>query len=100
MQVRIVIAFSLFAFFHCASVKYNQHVAPDGTNGYLRTYYSTAKSDSNKRTDGTGIEQCKVQGSDVICKDLNVIHADDEAVVPSSAVVAKPAPAPAAPIKK
>lgn len=78
----------------CSAVKYNSHVGSDGSNGYLRTYYSSAKTSG--RSESTGIEQCKVQGSDIICKDLNIVHADDEA--PKGAEPAKPAvvtPAPA-----
>lgn len=102
MQIKILIALVALAGMHCTAVKYNNHVAPDGSNGYLRTYYSSAKS-SDKRTEGTGIEQCKPQGSDVICKDLNIIHAEDEfgpkpATAIQPAAAAQPAaPAPTAP---
>jgi len=57
----------------CASVKYNSHVGSDSTTGYLRTYYASDKARVNSLSDGTGIEHCKVQGSDVICRDLNIV---------------------------
>lgn len=100
MQVRILGTISVFVILNCSAVKYNNHVAPDGSNGYLRTYYSSNKL-ADKRTDGTGIEQCKPQGSDVVCKDLNIIHAEDEfapkAAPAQPAAAAQPvAPAPAA----
>lgn len=57
----------------CASVKYNSHVGSDGATGYLRTYYASDKTKVNKLSDGTGIEHCKVQGSDVLCRDLNIV---------------------------
>ncbi|MBS0618612.1 MAG: hypothetical protein JSR44_10520 [Spirochaetes bacterium] len=71
-------------------MKYNSHVGPDGTNGYLRTYYSSAKSQVNDVTDGTGIEQCKIQGSDVLCKDLQITHVEAASTEKSGAVVSAP----------
>ncbi|HRP70335.1 MAG TPA: hypothetical protein PLY93_12445 [Turneriella sp.] len=64
---------ALFFFGACTAVKYNAHVSPDGSNGFLRTYYSSEKEKAGGCSDGTGIEQCKIQGADVICKDLNII---------------------------
>lgn len=55
----------------CAA-KYNLHISPDGQGGYLRTYRSSAKQ--SLRTQNTGIERCTIQGSDVICRDLKIIH--------------------------
>lgn len=92
----------------CTAVKYNAHVGPDGSGGYLRTYYSSEKNRVHARSEGTGIEQCKVQGSDVMCRDLNIqiMLADKkpnevpaQPIVPAKAAKA-PAPAPKAPAKK
>lgn len=80
MPLKIALVSAAFFALQCGGVKYNSHVGPDGANGYLRTYYSSEKEKAHGRSDGTGIEQCKVQGSDVICKDLNIIHAEDAAV--------------------
>ncbi len=87
MPLKLGLTLLTFAAASCSAVKYNSHVGSDGSNGYLRTYYSSAKASG--RSESTGIEQCKTQGSDIICKDLNIIHADDEA--PKSGEVQKPA---------
>jgi len=72
----VVAIFCTSVFGGCSAVRINSHVSPDGANGYLRTYYSSLKSGGANSTDGTAIEQCKIQGSDVICKDLTVSHAE------------------------
>jgi hypothetical protein len=77
MPLKLSLTLLALAAASCSAVKYNSHVGSDGSNGYLRTYYSSAKASG--RSESTGIEQCKAQGSDIICKDLNIIHADDEA---------------------
>ena len=91
----------------CSAVKYNIHVAPDGSNGFLRTYYSSEKEKFNSRSDGTGIEHCKVQGTETICKDLNISlpvekTAEGKKVGSPEAksVKAESTPAPAKPKKK
>lgn len=71
MPIKSLLAIVVFAV-GCTAVKYNAHVGPDGSGGYLRTYYSSEKNRVHAHSDGTGIEQCKPQGSDVICRDLNI----------------------------
>lgn len=99
MQIRVLVAGLIIAAAGCSAVRINSHVTSDGANGYLRTYYSSQKSGSGNRTDGTAIEQCKIQGSDVLCKDLNVAHLDDAPLMAQPTVQQAPAnpPQPAAP---
>jgi len=91
----------------CSAVKYNIHVAPDGSNGFLRTYYSSEKEKVNNRSDGTGIEHCKIQGTETICKDLNISlpvekPAEEKKAAPPDAkpIKAENTPTPAKPKKK
>jgi len=90
MPLKISSVAVLFFVVGCGAVKYNSHVGPDGASGYLRTYYSSAKSQVNDITDGTGIEQCKIQGSDVLCKDLQIIHVEAASAEKSGAVASAP----------
>ncbi|MBN8219705.1 MAG: hypothetical protein J0L53_02220 [Spirochaetes bacterium] len=94
MPLKIALTALAATCFGCSAVKYNSHVGSDGANGYLRTYYSSAKASG--RSESTGIEQCKIQGSDIICKDLNIVHADEETpkgTEPAKSASVTPAPA-------
>lgn len=73
MSLKITLPLCILEILSCASVKYNSHVGSDGVNGYLRTYYSSEKARVNALSNGTGIEHCKVQGSDVLCRDLHIV---------------------------
>ncbi len=72
MPVKYTLVGLLVVLMGCRAVKYNAHVVSDGANGYLRTYYSPEKARVNPETEGTGIEHCKVQGSDILCTDLAI----------------------------
>ncbi|MCX7632214.1 MAG: hypothetical protein N2Z22_02640 [Turneriella sp.] len=80
----------------CTAVKYNSHVGPDGGGGYLRTYYSSEKYRVHHQGEGTGIEQCKIQGSDIVCRDLNILIELDTTPKPEAAPSAPAAKTPPA----
>lgn len=84
----------------CASVKYNSHVGSDGATGYLRTYYSSEKARVNRLSDGTGIEHCRVQGSDVLCRDLNVVLVSDVSTRAEEQSLPAPVPVSAEAVKE
>ena len=71
-KLTIAILLSVVTLLTSCVIKHNTGVVSDGKGGVLRIYFIEGNTTRETKFGATGLEHCKVEGSEVKCVDLKI----------------------------